>query len=183
MKLKYNNFTFLQDVEQLKEGSTLDRLTKEIKRKIYWFLNQKLNLLKNILIEPPKQQPIYGLGKADPICTRSYNSFSGIDMKIIFTDEDGEHKLGTVQGISFKIKTSPTLSCFKGEGDMIVVIFDNDNIDVLGKEGLLVAAGAIEGSDELYYYFNERVIFDSVSSGCAIDDIIIEKCYHFNILS
>lgn len=158
--------------EVIKQNEETD---EELYKKIYNFVAQEL---RPLLIKP--KTPIYSMGSPDPRAfTTSYNSFSGIDVKVSIDDEVD----GTVQGISFYYKVNDSGE-IEGYGSLVKVIFDYNNDlpgRLIGKTCRLSAVAAGE-DNKTWTYFDREVKFIEYGSGCSVDDIIMEESYTFKII-
>jgi hypothetical protein len=156
-------------------SNLLKPLIKEIKESIYFKLQEKLFRIKKYFIEPPPPKPKI----VRSAFSKRYCGPSGIDTKVYFTEEGGEKKaLGYVQGVSFRELPGG----LGGVGSMVVLIFDNKDCKaLLGKKGRLELISSEEEREPIIL-FDSLVRFKDFSFGIAVDDIVAEGSYTFDIL-
>lgn len=144
--------------------------------------------------------PLYTIGSPEPRCFRrivkyhdigkahkewdknhAYTSFSGVDVKAYFDDE----QVGILQGISFGYfgNHDVPISDRGVGGTCIFIMFDgNDHHKWLGKKVHLALVAANEYG-KIATVYNAKVEFDEHEEfGISIDDIVVEVSLSFTLI-
>jgi hypothetical protein len=111
----------------------------------------------------------------DEAVSRSYSSFSGVDIKVYMQGDDEEVCIGEAQAISLE----RDLETDKCRGSLVTIIFDDDALTKFFKKTVTITLRAANEHGAKAICVIDNVRFKIRRWGISIDDLVLEQTADF----